>query len=94
MGAHMKTIIEVADVLFESAKELARRSKTTMQALIEDGLRQVVNEQLRNAAPAFKLKNESVRGKAILIEDPRRWQEEEEAHVGRRAVKPNFKRVA
>ena len=90
----MKTTIEVSDALFESAKELARRSKTTMRALIEDGLRRVVNEQLPDAAPAFKLKNESVRGKTILIEDPRRWQEEEQAHVGRRAVKPDFKRAA
>ena len=90
----MKTTIEVSDALFESAKELAKRSKTTMRALIEDGLRRVVNEQLRNAAPAFKLKNQSVRGNAILIKDPRRWQEEQEAHVGRRAVKPNFKRAA
>ena len=83
----MKTTIEVSDALFKSAKQLAQRNQTTMRALIEDGLRRVLNDQQAKVKPAFKLKNASVRGKEMLITDPRRWQQMEEEHVISRALK-------
>ncbi len=83
----MKTTIEVSDALFKSAKQLAQRNQTTMRALIEDGLRRVLNDQQAKAKPAFKLKNASVQGKEMLITDPRRWQQMEEEHVILRALK-------
>ena len=44
MGTHMKTTIELSDALFHSAKELASKSQTTMRALVEEGLRRVLND--------------------------------------------------
>ena len=88
MGTHMKTTIEVSDALFSSAKEFASRSQTTMRALVEEGLRRVLADSQAKVKPAFKLKDASVRGKAVLISDPRRWQQMEEAHVIGRVTKP------
>ena len=90
MRTLMKTTIEVSDALFKSAKQLAQQNHTTLRALIEDGLRRVLSDQPAKAKPAFKLKDASVRGKAMLISDPRRWQEMEEVHVVSRTLK-NFK---
>jgi predicted transcriptional regulator len=81
MGAHMKTTIELSDALFHSAKELASKSHTTMRALVEEGLRRVLNDAQTKAKPAFKLKDASVRGGEMLISDPRKWQELEDEHL-------------
>ena len=81
MGTHMKTTIELSDPLFQSAKKLAQESQTTLRALIEEGLRRVLSEQTPKPKQAFKLKNASVRGKAMLITDPRQWQREETEHI-------------
>ena len=88
MGTHMKTTIEVSDALFNSAKQLAQKNQTTMRALIEDGLRRVLNDQPVKRKLAFKLKVESVRGASMLITDPQRWQQLEEEHVISRTIKP------
>ena len=88
MGAHMKTTIEVSDALFNSAKEFAGRTQTTMRALVEEGLRRVLADSQAKIKPAFKLKDASVRGKAVLISDPRRWQQIEDEHVIGRVTKP------
>jgi len=74
MGGLMKITIEVADALFKSAKQLAQRNQTTLRALIEDGLRRVLNDPPVKTKPAFKLQDASVRGKEMLVTDPRRWQ--------------------
>jgi hypothetical protein len=36
---------------------------------------------------AFKLKDASIRGEAMLITDPQRWQEMEDEHVVSRVIK-------
>jgi hypothetical protein len=89
MGTHMKTTIEVSDALFNSAKEFASRSQTTMRALVEEGLRRVLADSQAKVKPAFKLKDASVQGKEVLISDPRRWQQLEEVHVIGRVTKPS-----
>ena len=88
MGTHMKTTIEVSDALFNSAKQLAQKNQTTMRALIEDGLRRVLNDQPVKRRLAFKLKVESVRGASMLITDPHRWRQLEDEHVISRTIKP------
>jgi hypothetical protein len=92
MGTLMKTTIEVSDTLFRSAKEFAAQSETTLRALIEEGLRRVLNDSQARAKPAFKLKDASVKGKELLIPDPRLWQQMEEDHVIARVAKPSSKR--
>ena len=87
----MKTTIELSDSLFQSAKQLAQESQTTLRALIEEGLRRVLAEQLSKPKQAFKLKNASVRGKAMLMTDPSQWQDQETEYLARSlspAVKP------
>jgi hypothetical protein len=43
MGCHiMKTTIEISDDLFARAQRLARKEKTTLRALTEEGLRLVI----------------------------------------------------
>jgi hypothetical protein len=46
MGRHfMKTTIEIADDLFERARRVARKEKTTFRSLTEQGLRLVLKEK-------------------------------------------------
>ena len=59
----MKTTIEIADPLLDDARRLAAREGTTLRALVERGLRQVVGEQ-REVRP-FKLKKASFKGKGL-----------------------------
>lgn len=86
MGAHMKTTIDVSDALFDAAKTLALQRQTTLRALVEEGLRRVIADARPAAKAAFKLKNASVRGKEVLVADPRRWREMEEEHIAARVA--------
>jgi predicted transcriptional regulator len=83
----MKTTIELSDALFHSAKELASKSQTTMRALVEEGLRRVLNDAQAKTQHAFKLKDASVHGGEILISDPHKWQQLEEDHVAATCAK-------
>ena len=87
MGTHMKTTIEVSDALLISTKQAAKRSQTTMRALVEEGLRRVLSEHKARVKPAFKLRDASVHGKATLIADPSHWQQFEDGHVATRILK-------
>ncbi len=77
----MKTTIELSDALFHSAKSLPSKSQTTMRALVEEGLRRVLNDAQAKAKPAFKLQDASVSGGKMLISDPRQWQQLEDEHL-------------
>ena len=77
----MKTTVEISDALFNAVKQLAKQNQTTMRALIEDGLRRVLNDQQTKSNGMFKLQDASVQGNAMLVSDPRRWQEMLEGHV-------------
>jgi hypothetical protein len=59
----MKTTIELPEALFDKAKRHARKHKTTLKALIEQGLRQVL--ATRPGAVPFKLHDASVSGKGL-----------------------------
>jgi len=53
----MKTTIELPDALFAAAKEQAVRDGTTLRALVETGLRQVLDQRAR--AGSFQLRDGS-----------------------------------
>lgn len=64
MVTHMKTTIEIADSLLEEAKRAARQERTTLRALVEDGLRRVLGER-RSRKKEFRLRKASFRGKGL-----------------------------
>ena len=59
----MKTTVEIPDPLAEEAKAVARRERTTLRALIEAGLRQVVRDRQRGAR--FQLRDASFGGRGL-----------------------------
>jgi hypothetical protein len=73
MCCSMKTTVDIADDLAIKAKALARKKGTTLRALIEDGLRQ----QLEQAGKknAFVLRDGSVGGNGLNPEfQGRSWE--------------------
>ena len=84
----MKTTIDLADALFLSAKQHAQQRQTTLRALVEEGLRQVLSQGQAAAAPAFKLADARVQGSEMLIQDPRVWQTLEDEHLSARIGGP------
>lgn len=62
----MKTTVEISDALAKEAKALARREKTTLRALIETGLRQLLRERRRT--DAFQLRDASFEGRGLQPE--------------------------
>lgn len=63
MGTHMKTTVEISKALFASARQVAERERTTLRALIEEGLRLALNKH--RAPPKFRLKKASFCGKGL-----------------------------
>ena len=65
MVTHMKTTIEISDAILERAKAVAAREGTTLRALVEDGLRQVLQNR---RAGTFQLRDASVDGNGLTPE--------------------------
>jgi hypothetical protein len=59
----MKTTIDIADALLSEARRVAARHGTTVKALVEQGLRQVLSERKRGAA--FKLRKATFKGRGL-----------------------------
>lgn len=62
----MKTTIDISDVLLDEARKIAARDGVTLRALVEKGLRRVIDEGQR--AHAFKLRDASVSGRGLRPE--------------------------
>ena len=63
MASHMKTTIHIADSLFEEARKVARQEKTTLKALVDEGLRKVVAERQGRKPVAFQAPPSVVQGR-------------------------------
>ena len=63
MVTRMKTTIDISDPLLEAAKNAAAREGTTLRALVELGLRQVIETRKRGGA--FRLRKASFRGQGL-----------------------------
>lgn len=62
----MKTTLDIADPLLREARKLAAREGTTLRALVERGLRQVVAEKMRSKT--FRLRKASFKGEGLRPE--------------------------
>ena len=60
---HMKTTVDISDELFEETKRQAEKERTTVRALIEEGLRKVLST--RGKMDTFHLKKASFKGKGL-----------------------------
>jgi len=65
MACHMKTTIQIPDAVFEEARKLAHREKTTLKALVEQGLRKVLSEHKQRNR--FRLRKASFRGTGLQV---------------------------
>lgn len=67
MGTHtMKTTVDISDALLERARDLLAAEKTTLRALIEEGLRLVIDEHA--GRKPFKLRQVSFEGRGLQPE--------------------------
>jgi len=79
----MKTTVEINDELLARAKTLAAEQKTTLRAIIEQGLRQVLKQQ--KLETPFKLEDASVDGNGLQPEfADASWEEIRRAAYGDR----------
>jgi hypothetical protein len=58
----MKTTIHIPDSLFNEARKIAQREKTTLKALVEEGLRKVASERRSEKPAGFKLRKATFKG--------------------------------
>jgi hypothetical protein len=65
MASHMKTTIHIADSLLEEARKVARQEKTTLKALVDEGLRNVVAERRGRKPGKFRLRRASFKGEGL-----------------------------
>ena len=63
MVSHMKTTIQISDSLFEEARKLAHRERTTLKALVEQGLRRIISERKRRNG--FRLRKVTFHGQGM-----------------------------
>lgn len=63
----MKTTLDISDPLLRDARKIAAREGTTLRALVEQGLRQVVAAK-KKRRPAFRLRQVTFRGNGLRPE--------------------------
>lgn len=63
-----KTTIEIPEVLLAEAKELAAREGITLRALVESGLRSVIDRRRHGRDARFRLRDASVDGSGLRPE--------------------------
>lgn len=63
MVTHMKTTVDIADALLVEAKRAAAEDGTTLRALIEQGLQEVLRH--RRSPTSFRLRDASVGGNGL-----------------------------
>jgi hypothetical protein len=60
----MKTTLEISDPLLRDARKIAARERTTLRALVEQGLRDVIAKKKQRQRP-FRLRKASVKGEGL-----------------------------
>jgi len=65
MDSHMKTTIQIADSLFREARRVARQERTTLRALVEEGLRRAIAERRSRRSKRFRLRRVTFKGRGL-----------------------------
>jgi len=65
MASHMKTTIQIADSLFKEARQIAEKERTTLRALVEEGLRRVISEHRSRRSRPFRLRKATFKGRGL-----------------------------
>ena len=63
MVIYMKTTVQIPDSIFEEARKLAHRERTTLKALIQEGLRRIISEHKQRGR--FKLRKATFKGTGL-----------------------------
>ncbi len=63
MLRHMRTSVEINDALFSRARRCAQQRRTTLRALVEEGLQRLVTEPPRTTK--FRLRSVTFAGKGF-----------------------------
>lgn len=66
MVCRMKTTIDISDPLYEDVRRVAKEEKTTVKALVEEGLRRTVAEHKRRTP--FTLRRATFTGRGLQQE--------------------------
>ena len=77
MAGHiMKTTVQISDALLAEVQQIAVKNKTTLRALVQEGLRHIVEREQRAQKP-FKLVDCSFPPRDEVTEqfDPKSWEE-------------------
>ena len=59
----MKTSVEIPDSLFEEARKVAHRDRTTLKVLVEEGLRKIISDRKRRKG--FRLRRATFKGNGL-----------------------------
>jgi hypothetical protein len=59
----MKTTVDIPQSLLDEAKKLAANQRTTIKALVEEGLRRVISENQRSGN--FRLRKATFKGEGL-----------------------------
>jgi len=61
----MKTTIQISDSLFKEARKVAQQERTTLKALVEEGLHKVISERHRRKGKSFRLRKATFIGRGL-----------------------------
>jgi hypothetical protein len=68
MGAHMKTTIELNDMLLQAARDVAARQGTTLRGVFEAALRSYLQSQSSARQASFRLRRHTFSGNGLRPE--------------------------
>ena len=79
----MKTTVHIPDTLLEEARKIANQERTTIKALIEEGLRKIID--MRKQKSAFQLRKATFKGNGMHPDaDGASWEKIREMSYGGR----------
>jgi hypothetical protein len=80
----MKTTVYISDLLHQEARKIATRKKTTMKALIEEGLRRVIADE-HHRKKDFRMRRVTFKGRGLHPDvDGASWEKIREMTYGDR----------